>query len=377
MAGLYIHIPFCIKKCNYCVFISYTDKADCFIASYCDALKKEMQFYSQKMQSYLFDTVFIGGGTPSAIQPHYITDILNELRQKFTITGDAEITIEANPGTLNEEKLNSYRNAGINRLSLGVQSMDDEVLKAIGRIHNAVDARESFYLARKCGFDNINIDVMYALPKQSLKSYIDTLNKIIDLSPKHISAYSLILEEGTKLDSMYSKGEITLPDEDEAYLMHRAGIELLTSNGYNRYEISNYAKKGYECRHNLNYWQNGEYLGLGVAAHSAIRFNDNIERWSNTNLLEEYIAYPEKENTHEVIEKDEEMFEFLMLSLRKISGFSLEEFKNQFGINFFDKYKKQSEILENKGWLNLSGNRLKMTDKGLDMQNEALTELLY
>lgn len=376
MAGLYIHIPFCMKKCNYCDFISYTDKADCFVVSYCDALKKEMQFYSQSMRSYLFDTVFIGGGTPSYINQKHIVGILNSLKEHFYIEKNAEITIEANPGTLNEEKLFAYKNAGINRLSLGVQSMDDDVLKVIGRIHNSSEAENSFHLARECGFDNINIDIMYALPTQSLESYKATLNKIVELSPEHISAYSLILEDGTRLERMCKAGEVELPNEDEAYLMHREGIAFLTENGYKRYEISNYAKEGYECKHNLNYWQNGEYLGLGVAAHSAVRINGKINRWANSSDIEAYIDSHQNKSMQEVISKDEEMFEFLMLSLRKTDGFSLTEFKNRFGISFFDKYKKQAEVLKNKDWLTFSGDRLKLTDEGLDMQNEALTELM-
>lgn len=376
MSGLYIHIPFCKRKCNYCDFISFTDKADCFIASYCDALKKEMSFYSQKLQSYSFDTVFIGGGTPSVIDEKFISDILFSLKQSFNITTNAEITIEANPGTLSEEKLLSYRKTGINRLSLGVQSMDDKVLKAIGRIHNAVEAIKSFNLARKCGFDNINIDLMYALPMQTEESLLDTLNKVITLAPEHISAYSLILEERTKLFDMYEQGKIVLPNDDKAYSLHRKCIEYLTQNGYSRYEISNYAKSGRECKHNLNYWQNGEYLGLGIAAHSAIRISENLERWSNTSSFDDYIQNPQAEETHDIILHDEEIFEFVMLSLRKTEGFSLSSFKERFNESFMERYSDKLKKLIDKGWIIVSDNWLRLTDGGLDMQNEVLTELL-
>ncbi|MBQ9832711.1 MAG: oxygen-independent coproporphyrinogen III oxidase [Clostridia bacterium] len=377
MAGIYIHIPFCIKKCAYCDFISFADKAECFAKSYCDALKKEIEHYAPKMKRYLFDTVFIGGGTPSVIDESLIKDVLDSVKKHFSIATDAEITIETNPGTLNEQKLSVYKQAGINRLSIGVQSADDEVLNAIGRIHTFEEAKNSFYLARKCGFDNINIDIMYALPKQSLSSYTATLNKIIELSPEHISAYSLILEEGTELYEMCNSKKVKLPSEDEEFQMHKCTITLLQKAGYERYEISNYAKSGFQCRHNLNYWQSGEYLGLGVAAHSAVRLEKMLERWSNTACLDNYISAPQKEETHEVISKEDEIFEFVMLSLRKTNGFALTEFKERFACEFLEKYGEKAETLQKKGWLCISDEWLKLTDKGLDMQNEALIELLY
>lgn len=378
MPGLYIHIPFCIKKCRYCDFISFAGRHG--LEGYFRALKKEVSLAAPSVSHLTFDTVFLGGGTPSIAPEGEIVSLFEALYENFRIAPDAEITMESNPGTLNMAKLSEYRKAGVNRLSIGLQSADDALLRRIGRIHTYREFEDSYRMAREAGFQNINVDVMYGLPGQTEVDFLNTLRTLADLAPEHISAYSLILEEGTALYEDVEQGKETLPDEDAVFDMQEAGRAFLKNKGYLQYEISNYAKPGCECRHNINYWENGEYLGLGIAAHGALRADDKWIRFENPTELLTYFdridagILPTEQRTE--IGKKEEMFESVMLGLRMVEGFSLAEFKTRFGIAFEDAYPNALQKLIEKGWLRLSGKRACLTKEGLLMQNAALLEFM-
>lgn len=369
MAGLYLHIPFCVKKCRYCDFVSFA--AHDAMESYLLALDAEMALVAAELPARSFDTVFFGGGTPSILPLLAVERLMEGLRRRFSIATDAEISFETNPGTLSAEKLREYRSAGVNRLSMGLQSANDGILARIGRIHGYADFLASLDFARAAGFSNINVDIMYGLPGQSLADHADTLAKVAGLDLVHISAYSLILAEGTPL---YAENP-ALPDEDESYAMHRLSIEYLQSRGYGRYEISNYAKPGMACRHNLNYWENGEYLGLGLGSHSAMHLG-GWRRFCNTENLAEYLGRvgrgerPVAEDTP--IPRTEEMFECLMLGLRKTAGLKKAAFLERFGEELGRVYEKAIAEAKAKDYLVETEADFRLTDRGLDMQNEAL-----
>ncbi len=380
MPGLYVHIPFCVRKCRYCDFFSLAQPER--MERYLDALYREIHTFAQHDWS-TFDTVFFGGGTPSLLSGKQAQALLHELQQCFSIAPDAEITFECNPGTLDKEKLLAYQEAGVNRLSIGVQSLDDRLLQRIGRIHTKDAFLESFRLEREAGFSNINVDVMHGLPGQTKEDYLNTLSAVVSLSPEHISAYGLILEEGTALfDDVASKRE-TLPDEDDVYEMQDAGIAYLEQQSYARYEVSNFAKPGHVCRHNLNYWANGAYLGLGAGAHSAWRLNlggtQQWMRWSNAAELDAYhkeATIPLPERTLTPIPYAEEAFEAVMVGLRTVAGIPLAEFKARFQKRFEDFYPDAIGALIEKGWLTVSPTHAYLTKAGLDMQNAALQYFL-
>ena len=273
---IYIHIPFCVKKCDYCDFLSAPADLETK-EKYVEALINEIKLNKNKMSEYVVDTVFIGGGTPSLLEENQISKIMSVLRDNCNMSENPEITIECNPGTITESKLWEYKKSGINRISFGLQSANDKELKSIGRIHNYAGFLESYNLARKCGFDNINVDLMSALPGQTLKSYEETLNKVVRLEPEHISAYSLIVEENTLMYDRVKKAQIKginiLPDEESERKMYYLTNNILRSNGYRKYEISNYSKPGKECKHNIGYWQRKEYLGFGIGAASLYKEN--------------------------------------------------------------------------------------------------------
>lgn len=379
MPGIYIHIPFCMAKCRYCDFVSFADHAD--TEAYLAALETEMALCREALPQRLYDTVFLGGGTPSVLPEGAVSRVLEALTRKFRVTPDAEITLEANPGTLAADKLFEYRSAGVNRLSLGLQSANDRLLKKLGRIHTYAQFLESFRLARETGFDNVSADIMYGLPGQTPEDHLDTIEKLASLGPEHISAYSLILEENTPLYTDVTGGAQSLPDEDAAYEMHRQGIALLEACGYRRYEISNFARPGCESRHNLNYWNNGEYLGLGLNAHSALRIGEKWTRWSNTARLSDYIqACGSGERPFagepQAIPLAEEMFETVMLGLRKTEGVSDAAFRARFGRRMGEVFPKAIERLEKKGWLAEADGFFRLTAEGLDFQNLALLEMM-
>lgn len=330
--GIYVHIPFCKQKCLYCDFISFEGiiKKE---EQYTEALKSEILENVKKVENDIVTTIYVGGGTPSYIDSKYIVDVLETIKKNYNIKNNAEITIEVNPGTVTKEKLKDYKNVGINRLSIGLQSTNNKILKEIGRIHTYEDFLETYQMARSVGFKNINVDLMLALPNQDCKILIDSLQEIIKLSPEHISIYSLILEEGTRLQKLAEQGSITLPEDEIERQMYWDTKKVLEKNGYIHYEISNFAKSGYESRHNLNCWKQKPYLGFGVSAHSYY----NKTRYSNVANIKQYIdvekGFVPAHNTkiiHEIQTKQDEQKEYMMLGLRKIEGVSISDFKNKF-----------------------------------------------
>lgn len=364
---IYIHIPFCVQKCAYCDFLS-APADEAVRERYIDALKEEIRQQKSFGSEYKVISIFIGGGTPSILEGAQIAEILKEIRNYFAVEADAEITIECNPGTLSEDKLSCYKKSGINRLSLGLQSADNQELKLLGRIHTYEKFLESFSLARKVGFGNLNVDLMSALPGQTKESWQETLHQVIALNPEHISAYSLIIEEGTPFYERYKPGgqeEYLLPDEDLERQMYYDTRDILRAAGYERYEISNYAKPGFECRHNLGYWERREYLGLGLGASSLIKG----VRYQNHRKLS---AYLKGDYIHEEVQKltrREEQEETMFLGLRKAEGILLTE-------ELLEVYKETLQRLQQKGLLLWEGGRVRLTDLGIDVSNYALAEFL-
>ncbi len=380
MAGVYFHIPFCVKKCDYCDFVSYARAER--LGAYIDALLAEIQLTGAALPRVAVDTVFFGGGTPSLLWGAQFTRILSALRGTFPIAPDAEITVECNPGTASPEKLARYREAGANRLSIGLQSADGALLTAIGRIHTYKQFLDTLEYARGAGFCNVNADVMHGLPGQTMAQYLDTLKRVVDLGVEHVSAYALILEEGTPLERRAAAGEIALPDPDLVADMQDAGAEFLEENGFCRYEISNFAKPGFFCRHNCNYWDNGEYIGVGAAAHSCLRLPDietgalSWTRWENEADLDAYFAAITERRrpvaATQRIPRAEELFETVMLGLRRVSGLDKRAFFERFRISLWDAYPDALAELSRRGWLAETEPRLALTKRGLDLQNAAL-----
>lgn len=369
--GIYVHIPFCAGKCFYCDFISFANKQE-MIKDYIDALKKEIQYAGAGLvsaQNYKVTTIYIGGGTPSFIDSKYVVEIVSKIKENYKVDPNAEITIEINPGTVNKEKLEDYIKCGINRVSLGLQSTDNKLLKQIGRIHTYEQFLVTYELVRSVGFKNVNIDLMLALPNQTIEILEDSLNKVISLSPEHLSVYSLILEEGTKLYDLVESGEAKLVDEDTERKMYWQVKNILEKNEYSHYEISNFAKKGYESKHNLNCWEQKEYLGIGAAAHSYY----NKKRYSNTDDLEEYIKNMNEEKnikiTHEIQTDVNEQKEYMLLGLRKIEGVSISKFKEKFIQNPIYIFRKELNKLVEEELVEIDIDSIKLTNKGLDFAN--------
>lgn len=363
--NLYIHIPFCKKKCYYCDFISYSNKDD-YIEEYIDTVIKEYSNY--KAEEYIIKTVYIGGGTPSYIDSKYIVKLLKEINLEKA----EEITIEINPGTVTKEKLIDYRNSGINRLSIGLQATQDTLLKEIGRIHTYNEFLDTYNMAREVGFKNINIDLMLALPKQHIEDLIQSVKKIIELNPEHISIYSLILEEGTKMYDMVNKQKCTLPKEDEEREMYWAVKNILEKNGYNHYEISNFAKNGYHSKHNIDCWNQKEYIGIGVAAHSYL---DN-RRYSNLGNIEEYIKNYHDKEIHEIQDKISKQKEYMILGLRKLDGIYISEFELKFNENPIYLFRNELNKLVNQELIEIDLNNIRLTNKGLDLANIVWEEFI-
>jgi len=359
--GIYIHIPFCKRKCDYCDFISYCDKNN-IIDKYIKKLKEEIESELNNKE-YKITTIYIGGGTPSFIDSKYIVEILNNIKEKYKLD-NAEITIELNPGTVTEEKLLDYKKAGINRLSIGLQETSNELLKQIGRIHTYEEFLETYNLASNVGFKNINVDLMIGLPNQSIVNIKESLNKVINLNPEHISVYSLILEEGTKLYQKYKNKEIDLPDEELERNMYWYVKNTLENNKYSHYEISNFSKKGHESKHNMNCWEQKEYIGFGLNAHSYI---DGV-RYSNTENLEEYLNKDNK-IIHEKQTIEDMKKEYMLLGLRKINGISIQKFEEKFVENPIFLFRNELNNLVKEELIEVDGDIIKLTNKGLDLAN--------
>lgn len=368
--GVYIHIPFCKQKCYYCDFISYANKEQYF-DKYVQALITEMSSFLDNNDVEI-ETIYIGGGTPSIIDAKYIEKVMAKLQEKNALITAKEITIEVNPGTVTEEKLKTYKKIGINRLSIGLQSTDNNILKTIGRIHSYEDFLNTYKLARNQGFGNINVDLMIGLPNQKISDIKSSLEKITELKPEHISVYSLIVEENTPIEKMLNIGKLELPDEELERNMYWYVKNFLELNGYKHYEISNFAKEGYESKHNLDCWNQKEYIGFGVAAHSYI----NDVRYGNTENIDEYIKNcnnGEFEQNKIIDEIEKDIFskeqEFMLIGLRKIDGISIQEFKNKFGDNPIFVFKNELSKLVDEGLVVVDFDSIRLTNKGLDLAN--------
>ena len=375
--GIYIHIPFCKQKCYYCDFVSFSNKEE-YIEKYVETLKREIDGYD--LSNYNITTIYIGGGTPSRIPSEKIQEILEKIRQKIsknqTRWEDIEITIELNPRTVDEEKIKKYKKIGINRLSIGLQSTNNKLLKEIGRIHTFEDFKDTYNTVKKVGFENINVDLMIGLPNQTISDVKDSLNEIIKLNPTHVSVYSLIVEENTKMEQLINNKELQLPDEELERQMYWYVKNTLELNGYNHYEISNFAKKGKESKHNLNCWEQKEYIGLGLAAYSYL----NGVRYGNTSDIEKYINVQDFFNRSELEESgirivdevqslEDKRKEYMLLGLRKIDGVSIQKFKEKFVENPIFLFRKELEKLVNEKLITIDGDCIRLTNKGLDLAN--------
>lgn len=367
--GIYVHIPFCKSKCLYCDFTSYTDK-NTEIRRYVDCLKREINYRSK--DEYLVKTIFFGGGTPSIIDGKYIVEILSEINNAYIVDKNAEITIEINPGTIDKHKLEKYKEAGINRISIGLQSSKEELLKEIGRIHTYEDFENTVKLAKEVGFTNINVDIMIGIPNQTIYDVEDTLDKVLALDLTHISVYSLIYEDGTLMTKMVDEGKLLEVDEEIERYMYWYAKRRLEDNGFIHYEISNFAKPSYRCKHNLDCWNQKEYLGFGVAAASYI---DNF-RIKNTDSLEKYInninsdKYYKNLTIEEKQDIDEQMKEFVILRLRMTEGFKASDFTAKFNKDVYKVFESQMDRLLSDGLIIAEEfGYLKLTKKGLDLAN--------
>ena len=401
--SIYVHIPFCVQKCAYCDFLSgpVTVKKQ---KEYSKALLTEIKLvgetgpafcwneqldidWIEKKEHTIVKSIFFGGGTPSIMDSDDICCILNAIREQFIVCEDAEITIEANPGTVTVKKIETYRTAGINRISLGLQSTNDDELLKLGRIHTYKDFIESYSIIRKQGFENVNVDLMFGLPGQTLTSYLEGLKKVIALSPEHISAYGLIIEEGTPFYQLYHRHEEMLPSEESTCLMDSEGRALLKAAGYMRYEISNYAKLGFECKHNKGYWLRNAYLGFGIGSAS---FYGNA-RYKNTEKLECYIKELLNCNlTNEHMDRlqeilgiecnfltsEEQMEEFVYLGLRLIGGRKTEDFFAEFNKKITDVFEKQIDDFVEKGLLKIDSS-IYLTEEGIAVSNYVMSEFLF
>ena len=373
---LYFHIPFCVKKCDYCDFLS-APAGEQDREAYMSALIQETIQRAPEYQAYKVVSVFIGGGTPSVVEKEQIAGLLDHVHRLYDVSPDAEVTIEVNPGTVDLEKLTGYRQAGINRLSIGLQTANDAELQAIGRIHTWQQFLDTYRAAAAVGFTNINVDLMSALPGQTLESYRSSVQKVLALrpAPTHISAYSLILEEGTRLYEAVEKGSVVLPGEETDRLMYEETDRLLSEAGFVRYEISNYAKAGYECRHNCGYWTRTEYAGFGIGAASLI---SNV-RFSNAADIREYIAHPLRvRGEEERLSREEQMEEFMFLGLRLTKGIEVRTFEELFGVALPAVYGEviAKNLADGLLCYTNDGKSLALTKKGLDLSNYVYAQFL-
>ncbi|EOU2041075.1 oxygen-independent coproporphyrinogen III oxidase [Clostridium perfringens] len=372
--SLYIHIPFCAQKCLYCDFPSFARK-DHLRKAYIEALNKEIISLREKYNNLEINTIFIGGGTPSVLETDELECLLKEVA-KLNMAKDIEYSMECNPGNLTEEKLEVMKKYGVNRISMGLQAKQDNLLKGLGRIHNYKTFKENFLLAKKVGFNNINVDLMFGLPNQRLNEWEETLREIISLEPAHISAYSLIIEEGTAFYNLYENDKLKLPTEEEERKMYHLAKKILEENGFNQYEISNYAKEGKECRHNLAYWNMDNWIGVGSAAASYI----NGKRIKNISSVEEYInSINEKgEAVEEIINnsKNDNIEEFMFMGLRKINGIDENEFKKRFSMNINDVYGEILNKYIDEGLLIRESGRIFLSEKGIEISNVIMADFL-
>ena len=366
MKGLYVHIPFCVRKCRYCDFASFSGMESNF-DKYLDVLFSEMDEYKGEAA----DTVFIGGGTPSVLSKGQLEKLLTNIWDKFNISKNCEFSMEVNPGTVDDEKIKTMLSCGVNRISVGVQSFNDTELKKIGRIHDAKTAYNTVCRLSKMGFSNINVDIMTALPDQTKESLMSSLKTALELPLTHISAYSLIIEDGTPLSEDYKNGKLLLPNDDEDRDMYEMTCDILREHGFDQYEISNFAKSGFECRHNIKYWQCREYIGVGLGAHSY----DGEKRYFNTDDFTKYIS-GDFERNGEVLTKEDKISEFIFMGMRMNEGISEEEFKRRFGAELRELYPKELDKFISGGFIKYADGHYSFTDKGRSVSNSILCEFV-
>lgn len=366
--SIYIHIPFCSSKCYYCDFTSFTGQIN-RVQEYIHSLIIELSIYKEKVKDYKIKTIFIGGGTPSAIDPKHIYKVLDYIYKNYNISQDMEVTMELNPGTLELEKLNIYKEAGINRISIGLQTLNNNILKKLGRIHSGEDFLHSYNMLNRAGFENINVDLIFNLPDQTIEDGMKDVETLVELGVKHISYYSLIIEPGTVMHKWDVENRLKLLDEDSERELYHSVRDYLKANGYHHYEISNFALKDHECKHNMVYWKINSYIGVGLSSHSYL----NNKRFWNTNNLNDYIEdlnngkLPIEED--EFITKEIEMAEACIFGLRLVEGIDKREFKDRFGVDVTVLYKDSVNKHKNSELLLEDDNYLRLTDKGLDLSN--------
>lgn len=366
--GLYVHVPFCLRKCNYCDFCSFPPEKVENRAGYIDRLCEEIRSYREK--NLTLDSIFFGGGTPSLLTQSEFGKIVDAIEECFGISPLCEFTLEANPATLTEEKISFYLSRGVNRLSIGLQSIHKNELKKLGRIHSFSDFLESYNLARRCGIQNINVDLMYGIPEQTAESFRETLERITALLPEHISVYGLIIEDGTPFFN--ERDSLPLPDEDNECDMYFSAARILSGFGYSHYEISNYAKPGRECKHNLKYWRAEEYIGVGVSAYSYF----DKRRYGNTKDIEKYICGTGSATDSVMLDGADLAYEYVMLHMRLGEGFLLSEYERIFGNSFTAGREEVIKKLADRGYVLISGDRISLTERGFYVSNYILTELI-
>ena len=367
--GLYVHVPFCKRKCNYCDFCSSAASHQT-VEAYVDMLCCEIDSYAAADMPQHVDTVFFGGGTPSLLSASQMSQIIAHIRSAFVISPDAEITVEINPGTVTQEKMQAYFDLGINRISIGLQSIHENEMKILGRIHTYEDFLEAYSMLRHIGFSNISVDIMYGIPCQTMASLEQTLNAVIALQPEHISAYGLIIEEGTPFFEMRS--ELDLPSEDDEADMYALITDVLARSGFCHYEISNYARPGFACRHNLKYWHDEEYFAVGLAAHSYVEG----KRYAATEKMDEYLDGYGTKYKRTISDSGLDAFEYAMLALRLAEGLDLEKYRNLFGVDLLRSRHIEIGEAERGGYLTVSNGRLALTEKGFYVSNYIISSLL-
>jgi oxygen-independent coproporphyrinogen-3 oxidase len=370
--SLYIHIPFCLSKCLYCDFASVPLAGD-DLSSYVEGVCTEMALRRNSLEGPAAATLYLGGGTPSLLSPHLVERLLDAARSQYALSSDAEVTLEANPGTVDESRLAAYRRAGVNRLSLGLQSFDDQQLVFLGRVHTADEARSAFAAARRAGFDNIGVDLIHSLPGQSSHDWRQELEEAVALGPEHISAYALTLEEGTPLADAHERQEFSLLENDTAGSLYTLTAEVLTAAGYEQYEIANFARTGRRSRHNQAYWHWTPYLGFGAAAHSFSPIPHPGRRWQNPSDSADYLVMMEKKELPDTgitpLTEKEAMSEWLFLALRTTDGFLAEDFTATFGVPVFDVFDRAVPRLLQQGLLVTAGSRIRLSPNALPIAN--------
>ncbi len=368
--GLYVHIPFCVRKCNYCDFSSYSSLSPEVREAYINKLISEIASY-EKREKIKVDTIFFGGGTPSLLLPGELEKITSQIQKTFDTSGVTEFTLELNPKTASLERLSYFRSVGVNRISIGLQSIHENELKILGRIHNFEDFKSAYLDVLSAGIDNVSVDVMYGIPNQTKESFEKTLDTLIGFAPNHVSAYGLIVEEGTPF--FLNRASYKFPSEDEECDMYCLACDKLASAGYSHYEISNYAREGFRSKHNLKYWTDSEYIGVGVSAYSYY----NGRRYGNSRNIREYLSPDAKQYiSGEVISRDDEKYEFAMLALRLSDGISLDEYKKRFGEDFISKREEKIDFYVKGGYIRKDEKRLALTERGFYVSNTILTDLL-